>query len=127
MGKKPLDFKEPQPVTQETPASPQATATPPTQLEPKYSSIKEVIFLNRCFACHSAGHSGERVPLEPLEDLLNSPRELVIPGNADESGLIIAVTRNDGKRMPPPSSGFSQLSEDEVKIVREWISSGAGP
>ena len=125
--KKPLDFKEPTPVAQETPATAQASPTPEAAMEPKYSSIRNTLFEKRCFACHSTGHSAERVPLEPLEDLLNSPRELVIPGNADESGLIIAVTRNDAKRMPLASSGFSYLTDDEIKTLKVWINNGAQP
>jgi mono/diheme cytochrome c family protein len=96
-------------------------------LEPTFLSIKENIFSNRCVVCHNAAAPGaaKNVPLDNKSDLLNSPRDLVLPGNADESGLVIAIERNDDKRMPPASSGAASLSADEIKKIRQWIQSGA--
>jgi hypothetical protein len=51
--------------------------------------------------------------------------ELVLPGNPDESGLVIAVERTDEKRMPLAKSGFSPLTPDEMTAIRNWIANGA--
>ena len=93
-------------------------------LEATFASIQGNIFQSRCISCHSAGQSAWRVPLDTREEVLNSPRELVIPGNADESGLIIAVIRNDNKRMPPAKAG-SALSQQEIEMIKQWINEGA--
>jgi mono/diheme cytochrome c family protein len=104
---------------------PKPTATPqPMPLEPTFSSIKTNIFTNRCLSCHSPTGLGANVSLSTREDLLNSPRDLVLPGNPDESGLVIAIERTDEKRMPPPSTG-SALSGSEIKTIRDWITAGS--
>ena len=93
-------------------------------LEPKYSSIRQRIFEQRCVDCHSPGETAEKVPLIGWKELLNSPRELVIPGNVEESGLVIAIQRTDKKRMPPPRTG-PPLDASEIKAIRDWIQQGA--
>ena len=56
---------------------------------------------------------------------MNSPLELVIPGNADESGLVVALERSDDKRMPPGKEGYSVLKDDAKLAIRKWIENGA--
>lgn len=96
----------------------------PPPLEPTYDSIKQNIFERKCVACHSPGKPAARVSLEK-NDLLNSPLELALPGNPDESGLVIAVERNDDKRMPPAKEGYSPLKTEEKSAIRDWIQNGA--
>ncbi|MGZ3687637.1 MAG: c-type cytochrome domain-containing protein [Bdellovibrionota bacterium] len=94
-------------------------------LTPEFTSIRSHIFEPRCFQCHHDGGAASRVPLQTRVDLLNSPRDLVLPGNPEESGLIIAVTRSGAKRMPPPSSGEQALSDEEIGVLKQWIQNGA--
>lgn len=96
----------------------------PEPLKPYFTSIKKELFDKRCISCHSPSGSASGVPLGSLKDILDSPRELVIPGNPDESGLIIAVERTDSKRMPPPEVG-NQLSKEVISVLRQWIENGA--
>ena len=93
-------------------------------LKATFVSIKKKIFESRCISCHTQEGSASSVPLATLKDLLGSPRELVIPGNSEDSGLFLAITRTDDKRMPPPGSG-SALSPKEISIIQKWIESGA--
>ena len=99
-------------------------APPVEPLMPTYDSISKNIFESKCLSCHSTGNTAARVPLTK-DFLLNSPLELVLPGNADESGLVISVERQDAKRMPPTKEGYSPLKIEELKVVREWIMNGA--
>ena len=101
-------------------------------LLPNFLSIKTHILEPRCLSCHSPGNSVARIPLVTREDLLNSPLELVIPGNAEESGLILAVRNEDPNKVMPPEktpsgqpTGFSRLKEEEIRIIEEWIQRGA--
>lgn len=125
---KPRDPAGPPPVTTATPTpSPMPTPSPTPMsvpLEPKFNSIKANIFVVRCLFCHSPTGEGANVKLDTSSDLLNSPRDLVLPGNPDESGLVIAVERKDSKRMPPPKTGDG-LSAAEIKTIRDWIQNGA--
>ncbi|OYZ21753.1 MAG: hypothetical protein B7Y39_08600 [Bdellovibrio sp. 28-41-41] len=89
-----------------------------------FDSINRNVFQISCKECHNQTGTGKRILLDK-ESLLNSPLELVIPGNADESGLIIALERADDKRMPPAKEGYSALNDQVKKVIRSWIDSGA--
>ena len=99
--------------------------TPEPKLEAKFSSIRKLIFEPKCMACHSTGGAAEKVPFMTYEQFLNSPRDIVIPNMPDDSGLVIAIEREDDKRMPPPETGAKPLSEEERKTIRDWITNGA--
>lgn len=96
----------------------------PEPVQPNYESINKNVFVPKCVACHSEGHSAYQVLLS-RQELLNSPLELVLPGNPDESGLIIAIERIDHKRMPPEKDGYSALTSAEIVAIRKWIEDGA--
>lgn len=91
---------------------------------PTYDSINRNVFLNSCKDCHNSNGSGKRI-LFDKESLINSPLELVIPGNPDESGLVIALERMDSKRMPPAKEGYSVLKDEVKSVIRKWIENGA--
>ncbi|HTL10947.1 MAG TPA: c-type cytochrome domain-containing protein, partial [Bdellovibrionota bacterium] len=95
------------------------------QLIPTFGVIKKAIFEPMCLKCHQPDGDGSDVVLDDYRALLDSPRDLVLPGNPEESGLMIAVTRTDKKRMPPPSSGAAALTDEQVTLIRGWISGGA--
>ncbi len=107
------------------PESDSGTLEPIHELKANFAALKKSVLEPKCAGCHSAGGTAASVPFNTLDDLLNSPRDLVIPGNVEESGLWIALTRSDSKRMPPASSGASPLSDSELAAVRAWIESGA--
>lgn len=96
----------------------------PEPLRATYESINKNIFSIYCNDCHSPQGSGKRVPLD-LDSLINSPLELVLPENPDESGLVLSVERKDHKRMPPAKEGYAELKEEMKVIIREWIENGA--
>lgn len=96
----------------------------PEPILPTYDSINRNVFQISCKDCHNSTGSGKRI-LFDKDALLNSPLELVIPGNPDESGLIVAIERIDGKRMPPAKEGYSALKDDAKTAIRKWIENGA--
>lgn len=101
---------------------------PPEQqvipLAPSFEEINRVVFQKTCIKCHNPTGTGKRVPLD-REGLLNSPLELVIPGNADESGLIISLERADKKRMPPIKDRYYAIRPEVIAVIRQWIDQGA--
>lgn len=111
------------PENSDTP-TPNLPLEPNEPIDPSFTSIKKRIFDSKCLSCHTEGGGASGVPLRTIQDLLTSPRELVLPGNPDESGLWIAVSRQDNKKMPPPTSG-SPLSSEELAIIKKWIEIGA--
>lgn len=94
-------------------------------LEPKFLSIKKNIFQNKCLVCHATGKEAERVSLDTPEDMINSPLDIVLPGNPDESGLVLSVLPDARKIMPPKKSGIANLKASEIEIIKQWIENGA--
>lgn len=101
-----------------------APLPPPEPLQPTFASIDENIFQRKCVRCHSATGHASKVPLDRAS-LLTPGNKTVIPGNPDESELVVAVERTDKKRMPPAKAGYEPLSDEEKTVIREWIKNGA--
>lgn len=95
-------------------------------LKPEFGSIKKLIIDRKCLSCHKPDGKASRVPLNTPQEMIDSPLEVVIPGNADESGLILSLDwENSTKPMPPKESGISQVSPEEIQTIKEWINKGA--
>ncbi len=100
---------------------------PPILEEPlvaTFASIDKNVFQVTCKECHNPTGTGKRVGLDK-DSLMNSPLELILPENPDESGLIIALERSDDKRMPPAKEGYSAIDEKSIAVIRKWIANGA--
>lgn len=91
------------------------------ELKPNFESIKKLVIDRKCLACHSAGGSAERIPMNSQDDLINSHLEIVVPGSPDDSGFMIVTETNARRFMPPKKSGISVVSEEERKAIYEWI------
>ena len=103
--------------------------------EPLFSQIQTEIFTPLCSGCHTSGGaaglnlSAEEVSYANLVGVnaLFSPDLLrVEPGNPDDSFLMIKLEGGErlvGQRMP--AGGANPLSEDQLKLVRDWIADGA--
>jgi hypothetical protein len=91
-------------------------------LLPTYTSIRKLIFEPKCLSCHAPGERADEVPLHTLQDLL-MVEGLINLQNPEQSDLITAVTRTR-RPMPPPRTGLSPLTSDEVAVLIEWIRQG---
>lgn len=101
---------------------------PPVQtepLKPTFKSIQQNILQKKCLICHSSGNEAERVTLNSPEEMIDSPYGIIIPGDPDESGLVLVTLPTARKLMPPPKSGFAALKPEEIEIVKDWIAKGA--
>ena len=103
-----------------------------------FQSLQNDIFQAKCFRCHSGDTAKGDVTLDNYEKLMAYPREAVIAGTPDESGIVISVERDntDEKRMPPPPKPGEQLPPHpkpwqtpltavEKAKLRQWIQEGA--
>ena len=93
-------------------------------LEPKFDSIKDNIFSIRCVGCHASYGEGKNVLFDTKAELLDSPLDLVVPDDPDSSGLLLALRRNDNKKMPPIKM-HEALKDSEIAVIRAWIAHGA--
>ncbi len=80
------------------------------------------IFEQHCVRCHSPGNNKGELSLATFDNLQEN--EYVIAGKADESYLLEVVTANDGDPPAMPKEG-DPLSDDDVELLRRWISEGA--
>ncbi len=122
-------FQEPLEIPKVGPLLPQLFEKPELppnfKLEANYESIKTGFLEQKCIYCHQPGHKASRVPLLTKEDLLNSPLDIVIPGNSEESGLILVLAKDARKPMPPKNSNAPDVTEEDIAIVKQWIDKGA--
>ena len=89
-----------------------------------YSLLKE-----KCFACHGDDPAKIKGELNLLtrEAMLKGGEysdKVLVPGNAEESDLYIAVTwRDEDLEMPPKEN--DRLNEEQISVLRDWINNGA--
>lgn len=82
----------------------------------------------KCYECHSesAGKEKAGYVFDNVERLKGDirPYGQIVPGDPDESPLLELVSLPEGakRRMPPDGPG---LTPRELKLMREWIASGA--
>ena len=90
-----------------------------------FATVLNIFEKAKCFDCHIIGGSGEDVFLDTRAALVDSVREIVIPGDPDSSGLVISISPGARKPMPPKKPGYKPLEENEIALIREWIKKGA--
>ncbi len=90
------------------------------------------ILSDRCFACHGPDESKVEAGLQlHTEEKAyaalgeNKDRFAIIPGDLEKSTLIHRVTSDDPDVMMPPPESNLDLSNDEIKILVNWIEQGA--
>jgi cytochrome c5 len=119
----PTPEAKPTPTPPASPApTPAASATPKVKLEPTYASLKVLIFDPRCVSCHSSEGTANLYPLDSHGNIVLQT-DLIDRTNPGKSVLVEAVTR-EKFQMPPAKSGYPRLSDDEVKVLTEWIRLG---
>jgi uncharacterized membrane protein len=80
----------------------------------------------RCVTCHSGAKAKEELHLDSIEGFLKGSEDgaVVVPGNAAESRVLKHMRGDEGfKRMPPPPN--DPLTEEQIKMVEDWINAGA--
>lgn len=95
------------------------------QAEP-VSFSREVlpILSDNCLSCHGQdeGHRKADLRLDTREGAL----AVIKPGKPDASDFIARlVTRDEEEIMPPPKSHKPPLKEDQVALLKRWVSEGA--
>ena len=87
------------------------------------------ILSNKCLHCHGpdAKERAADLQLDDRDSALaeNGSGFTIVPGKPDESVLIERINSDDpDERMPPTGSGH-KLTEEEKKVLAEWIKQGA--
>ncbi len=87
-----------------------------------YDKFIKPLLAEKCYSCHGRLKQEAELRLETRGLMVD--REVVVPGDPDNSELIRRVTADNDERMPPPHEGAS-LRDDEVQTLRLWIEQGA--
>ena len=87
------------------------------------------ILSNRCFNCHGPDSVTREAGLrldrrESATGEADSGERAIVPGDMEQSELLRRVVATDDTRMPPEGSG-DPLSEQEIKLLSDWIQQGA--
>jgi len=128
------------PPSVDTPTPLPGGATPTGSPGPSLDDIQQTIFSVRCLSagCHNANDRQGDLVLEPGESYANLVNVLafntaaaaaglrrVLPGQPDQSFLIIKLTTAsglEGSRMP---LGAASLADSDIAAIRAWILAGA--
>lgn len=96
-----------------------------------YRSDIQPILNKHCIQCHGIKRVNRRILLTSYVDVMNSTTKppktpIVIPNKVTKSWLyLLAATKQPHYRMPPDTSTFQPVPEDEVKLIAQWIEEGA--
>ncbi len=92
-----------------------------------FEAAIEPILKEKCYACHNKSKSKGALIMTSLEDLMKGGKHGAIwqAGNVDSSQIIqrLNLPLQHKEHMPP--KGKSQLTTQEIEIIREWIAEGA--
>jgi len=87
------------------------------------------ILSDNCFHCHGPDEATRMVGLRlDTQEGAFEKREsgaVIVPGNPNGSLLYQRITAQDPAQRMPPESSHKVLTEDQKKILREWIDQGA--
>lgn len=94
------------------------TATPGIA---SYSQDIAPIFDSRCAKCHGSSKQDGQLDLSSFNNLMAGGKtgQVIIPGNADGSKLILMVS--SGKM---PKKG-AKLSKEQIQLLKDWVNAGA--
>ena len=84
----------------------------------------------KCFKCHGPDaenrEAGLRLDREKeAKSKLPSDNIAIVPGDLEASALIERIVSKDPDTVMPPPESREQLTEDQIEILKNWISTGA--
>src|SRR5690606_9098253 len=106
---------------------PSTTGQEPTQSALQFFTSKiEPILVNRCYECHSVEADKVKGGLlvDSQQGLLagGDTGPAIVPGDPEQSRLILAVRHTDEDLQMPPKE---KLSNEEIAALEEWVRMGA--
>lgn len=92
-------------------------------------SIRPILARN-CLTCHGPDEEARQVGLRlDLRDAslaeLDSGEAAIVPGDPQQSELLVRITSDDESLKMPPSETGRTVTDDEVDLLRRWIEQGA--
>jgi hypothetical protein len=105
----------------------QAGAAPSTNVD--FQRQVRPILSDNCFHCHGPDEATRMVNLRlDTQEGAFEKREsgvVIVPGNPNGSLLFQRITAKDPAQRMPPESSYKVLTDDQKRILKEWIEQGA--
>jgi hypothetical protein len=97
---------------------------------PDFSRDVRPILSQHCFKCHGPDDAAREAKLRldlagSATKQAESGKTPIVPGRPEASELIRRIFSNDASEMMPPPAANKPLSDDERRILREWVVAGA--
>ncbi|SMP71290.1 Planctomycete cytochrome C [Neorhodopirellula lusitana] len=98
--------------------------------EVSFSETVRPILTDKCFHCHGPDSDNQDSDFR-LDTAANALADLggyagIVPGDPSESELIVRIHADaDDDSVMPPADAVRQLTEDEKRILGQWIQQGA--
>ena len=97
---------------------------------PTFNRDIRPILSNHCFACHGPDSAAREadLSLHVRAGAIDDRRDggpAIVPGDAAASELLRRVTHADPAERMPPADTETQLSAEEIDLLRRWIDAGA--
>ena len=93
---------------------------------PTFAKDIAPLFTQRCTECHGDKKSKAGLRLDSLELVLKGAKSgpVVVPGKAQESGLVTSISHPaDHEDIMPPKG--KPLTPEQIALVSAWINAGA--
>ena len=79
-----------------------------------------------CFQCHGPDEESREADLRlDTQDGALGDHAVIVPGNAEESEVMLRILSKDPEEQMPPAESQNPLSEKEIELLRRWIEQGA--
>ncbi len=117
-----------------TEPQPAAAQAPPSKGPVSFINDIAPIFKDYCFGCHCAKAASKngKLDMTTIEALRKggTNADPIVPGQPDESNLVMRLKHTGAKRMPPKTSGetkqeLAALPPEKIQIIEQWIKEGA--
>jgi hypothetical protein len=95
-----------------------------------YREQIQPILNQHCVACHNVDQPSGKIVLVSYDSLMHARTKakvlLVTPGDPKVSRLyILSATDQPHFQMPPDTSSFKRVSNDDLELIWKWIWQGA--
>jgi hypothetical protein len=98
----------------------------PAQQSPSYAKDVRPFLAKYCLECHNSQSAKDGLDLETYKSLRagSDNGEVLVPGKADSSRLVLVV---EGKEQPkmPPKDAKRHPTPKELAVLRAWVAAGA--
>jgi mono/diheme cytochrome c family protein len=96
----------------------------------EYNRDIRAILSENCFSCHGPDVAGRKADLrlDRFEDaiaLRQQNKQVIVPGQPDQSELLRRVLTQDADDVMPPPKTHKKLNDAQKELLRQWVAEGA--